>query len=220
MVRPTLTTRLFIFVGISVLLAGCQKPPESLVDDLKEPDQTSSLAAGSEQNTGTTTVADSIVTQVDISADANPQQVVKRFLRALQEGDEQVVGGLLTTQARQATQQHNLVVRPPGTESATFQIGTAEEVDGGAYVNCVWTESVGGGVSESFEIIWVLRNQSDGWRIVGMATQVIPNERPTFLNFEEPAEMLSKWRKIDDTMSGRPSTGTRTASDPRDRLRR
>ena len=36
----------------------------------------------------------------------------------------------------------------------------------------------------------------------------------------EPAEMLSKWRKIDDTMSGRSLPGTRTASDPRDRLRR
>ena len=220
MVRPTLPGRLCIFVAIGVLLAGCQKPPESLVDDLKRPVQPGSATADGELNRGTTTVAESIVTQVDISADANPQQVVKRFLRALQEGDEQVVGGLLTTQARQATQQHNLVVRPPGTESATFQIGKAEEVDGGAYVNCVWTESVGGGVSESFEIIWVLRKQNDGWRIVGMATQVIPSERPTFLNFEEPAEMLSRWRKIDDTMANRPSPGMRAANVPHDRLRR
>ena len=219
MARHTFHRTLSLFIGVGVLLSGCQKPPESLVDDLKEPDQPGSTADGN-QDAGSTTVAESIVAQVDISPDANPQQVVKRFLRALQDGDEQVVGGLLTTQARQATQQHNLVVRPPGTESATFQIGTAEEVDGGAYVNCVWTESVGGGVTESFEIIWVLRNQNDGWRIVGMATQVIPNERPTFLNFEEPVEMLSKWRKIDDTLTDRPSPGTRTAGDLNDRLRR
>jgi len=215
MVRQSLHGSLLVFAALLVL-SGCQKPPDSLVDELKEPDQPDSAVG----NNDATTVAESIVTQVDISADASPQQVVERFLRALQEGDEQVVGGLLTTQARQATQQHNLVVRPPGTQSASFQVGTSESVDGGAYVNCVWTESVGGGVNESFEIIWVLRNQNDGWRIVGMATQVLPNERPTFLNFEEPLEMLSKWRKIDDTMSGRPSSQTRTATNPANQLQR
>jgi hypothetical protein len=216
MVRQSLHGSLLIFAALLLLLTGCQKPPDSLVDELKEPDQPDSAVGDNDA----TTVAESIVTQVDISADASPQQVVERFLRALQDGDEQVVGGLLTTQARQATQQHNLVVRPPGTQSATFQVGSSENVDGGAYVNCVWTESVGGGVNESFEIIWVLRNQNDGWRIVGMATQVLPDERPTFLNFEEPLEMLSKWRKIDDTMSDRPSGQTRTANNPADRLQR
>ena len=215
MVRQSLHGSLLVFAALLVL-SGCQKPPDSLVDELKEPDQPDSAVG----NNDATTVAESIVTQVDISADASPQQVVERFLRALQEGDEQVVGGLLTTQARQATQQHNLVVRPPGTQSASFQVVTSENVDGGAYVNCIWTESVGGGVNESFEIIWVLRNQNDGWRIVGMATQVLPNERPTFLNFEEPLEMLSKWRKIDDTMSGRPSSQTRTATNPANQLQR
>jgi hypothetical protein len=216
MARQSLPGLLFILAAVVLLLPGCQKPPGSLVEDLKEPDQPDSTVAAE----GATTVAESIVTQVDISADASPQQVVERFLRALQDGDEQVVGGLLTTQARQATQQHNLVVRPPGTKSATFQVGSSEKVDGGAYVNCVWTESVGGGLSESFEIIWVLRHQNDGWRIVGMATQVVPEERPTFLNFEEPVEMLSKWQKIDDTMSDRHPGRTRTAGNPNDRLRR
>jgi len=143
MIRPSLQGSLFILAAAVLLLTGCQKPPSSLAEDLKEPDQPDSAVADGTS----TTVAESIVTQVDISADASPQQVVERFLRALQDGDEQVVGGLLTTQARQATQQHNLVVRPPGTQSATFQVGNSEKVDGGAYVNCVWTESVGGGVS-------------------------------------------------------------------------
>jgi hypothetical protein len=221
MLRQSLASLLVLFLVTSlILLAGCQKSPQSLVDELKEPDQPGSEELVEETLTSLMPVGDTIVPQVDISPDASPQQVIERFVKALQEEDKQVVTGLLTIQARRATQQYGLVVRPEGTESATFQIGAVERVDGGAYVNCTWTESIGGGVSQSFEIIWVLRKQNDGWRVVGMATQVLPTERPTFLNFEEPEEMLSKWRMIDDTLEGRSRASQQAAGDPRNRLRR
>ena len=83
MVRQSLHGSLLIFAALLLLLPGCQKPPHSLVDELKEPDQPDSAVGDNDA----TTVAESIVTQVDISADASPQQVVERFLRALQDGD-------------------------------------------------------------------------------------------------------------------------------------
>ena len=49
--------------------------------------------------------------------------------------------------------------------------------------------------SVSYEIVWALRQQTDGWRIAGMATQVTPAEAPIFLNFEDPDEMLASGKK-------------------------
>ena len=82
MVRQSLPGLLFLLAAVVLLLPGCQKPPGSLVEDLKEPDQPDSAVAAE----GATTVAESIVTQVDISADASPQEVVERFLNEVDAG--------------------------------------------------------------------------------------------------------------------------------------
>lgn len=207
-----------LLVAAAFLLSGCQKAPESLTDEVKSPNQ----AAGQQEPplVDLDPTSTGVLAQVDISPDANPQQVVVRFLQALRDGDDQVVAGLLTARARQETARHDLVVRPPGTPQADFQVGSVEQVEGGAYVNCIWTESSAGVAVDSFDIVWVLRQQDDGWRVAGMATRVLPGQAPTFLNFEEPVEMLRKWRQIDDVLVGEGRDVQRTATDPRDRLRR
>lgn len=210
---------LLVSIALLVCQVGCQKAPESLTEEVKTPAD-AVQPAEEPPLVNLDPAASGILTQVDISPDANPQQVVDRFLKALRDGDDQVVAGLLTARARQETAKHDLVVRPPGTPAADFRVGSVEKVEGGAYVNCVWTESSGGVATETFDIVWVLREQADGWRVAGMATRVLAGEAPTFLNFEEPAEMLRKWRKIDEALVGEGTSVERTASDPRDRLRR
>jgi hypothetical protein len=207
-----------VLVALTCFLPGCQEETESLNDAVKPPEQATEQLPPPLVDLDP--VSTGVLARVDISADANPQQVVGRFLQALRDGDDQVVAGLLTVQARQETARHGLVVRPPGTPAADFQVGSVEKVEGGAYVNCTWTEASGGVAVESFDIVWVLRQQDDGWRVAGMATRVLPGQAPTFLNFEEPAEMLRKWRQIDDVLVGQGSDVQRTATDPRNRLRR
>jgi len=140
---------------------------------------------------------------VDLSATATPEQVVEHFLTALQQGSDEQVTGLLTAKARTETAKHDLVVRSPGSPTAKFSVGALELVSGGAYVNSQWSETSIDGFAQKFEIIWVLRKQANGWRIAGMATRVAENEQPTYLNFENPKEMIRKWNAADKRLTNK-----------------
>ena len=129
-----------------------------------------------------------------ISADTPPQDVVSKFLDSLRSGDETIAAFLLTDKAREETAKHDLVVSPPGTPTAQYEVGAIEFTDSqnGAYVTSLWTEPDQQGTDQAYEIIWVMRKQPEGWRIAGMATEIIPGQMPLFLNFEDPQDMLRK----------------------------
>lgn len=139
------------------------------------------------------------------NVDATPQQIVTQFLQALCQGDADVVTQLLTEKARVETKKHQLAVQPPGTAAAQYQVGKVELVEGGAYVNSIWSEPAADGDRHRYEIVWVLRSQTDGWRVAGMAARIDPNRELTYLNFEDPQEMLSKWESVDTELANRPA---------------
>jgi hypothetical protein len=161
------------------------------------------LAEPPQESPARTLTMGSAVPVVDLSATATPEQVVEHFLSALQQGSDEQVTGLLTAKARTETAKHDLVVRSPGSPTAKFSVGALELVSGGAYVNSQWSETSRDGISHSFEIIWVLRKQANGWRIAGMATRVAENEQPTYLNFENPQEMIRKWNAADKRLTNK-----------------
>ncbi len=138
-------------------------------------------------------------------ADSTPQQIVTKFLQALCQGDADVVTQLLTEKARVETKKHQLAVQPPGTAAAQYQVGKVELVEGGAYVNSIWSEPATDGNRQRYEIVWVLRSQTDGWRVAGMAARIDPHRELTYLNFEDPQEMLSKWESVDTELANRPA---------------
>ncbi len=167
------------------------------------PDYDAELAEPPQVSPARTLTMGSAVPVVDLSATATPEQVVEHFLAALQQGSDEQVTGLLTAKARTETAKHDLVVRSPGSPTAKFSVGALELVSGGAYVNSQWSETSRDGIAHSFEIIWVLRKQANGWRIAGMATRVAENEQPTYLNFENPQEMIRKWNAADKRLTNK-----------------
>ena len=97
----------------------------------------------------------------------------------------------------------------------TFQIGKVEYLTSdqkGAHVSSIWTERDDRGNSVSYEIVWALRHQQEGWRIAGMATQVTESSAPIFLNFEDPEDMLRKWKDAEATVAAEQDSGVRQAS--------
>ncbi|MFP6587490.1 MAG: hypothetical protein VB814_07585 [Pirellulaceae bacterium] len=166
------------------------------------------LAEPPQESPARTLTMGSAVPVVDLSATATPEQVVEHFLAALQQGSDEQVTGLLTAKARTETAKHDLVVRSPGSPTAKFSVGALELVSGGAYVNSQWSETSRDGISHSFEIIWVLRKQANGWRIAGMATRVAENEQPTYLNFENPQEMIRKWNAADKRLTNKENSAS------------
>ena len=135
---------------------------------------------------------------------SSPDAVVANFLTALRDGDDSIAESLLTQKALEETSKRQLQVQPPGTPSARFQIGKVSYVTAdkrGAHVSSVWSEQGTAGSEMSYEIVWALRQQQDGWKIAGMATQVTQNGPPVFLNFEDPDDMLHKWREAERALA-------------------
>ena len=131
---------------------------------------------------------------IAVPANAAPDQVVTVFLNALRSGDSPTTESLLTSKAREELAKHSMSVDVQSAPNATYQIRTAEVLadnPSGAHVSSVWTEKFDDG-DETYEIVWVLRRQSEGWRVAGMAMQLIPEQQPQFLNFENPEDMLKK----------------------------
>jgi hypothetical protein len=134
-----------------------------------------------------------------------PDKVVKAFLVAVREGDNRTTASLLTDRARIETAKHDLVVEPPGTPSAQFVIGDVQYIGENkqgahvnAHVNTVWTESQEGGTTVTYDVVWALRRQVEGWRVAGIATEIIEGAAPIFLNFEDPGDMLEKWQRAEE----------------------
>ncbi|MGY8730984.1 MAG: hypothetical protein ACKVK0_02545 [Pirellulales bacterium] len=208
---------LMLCVGVTLLLGlvgvtGCDdadtdstSSTRNLVSPIVnvKPSSDAELAEPDQESPARNLTMETSAPVVDLSATATPEQVVEYFLAALQQGSDEQVTGLLTAKARTETAKHDLVVRSPGSPTAKFSVGALELVSGGAYVNSQWSETSREGFTHSFEIMWVLRKQANGWRIAGMATRVAENEQPTYLNFENPQEMIRKWDAADKRLTNK-----------------
>lgn len=129
---------------------------------------------------------------------ASPADVVKAFLDAAKNGDHDVAEQLLTKAARQETEREGLTIDPPGTPSMRYEIESVEvapENPRASYVKIRWTDSAEENGSDSAEIVWILRKESQGWRVAGMT---MPQDDGAFVtwNFEESADMREIKRHV------------------------
>lgn len=134
----------------------------------------------------------------EIPIDFTPEQVVSTFLEALCEGDKVTTSVLLTDRAREETTKQGLAIQPIGSSSAKYEVAKAQYPPGqadGAWVNTVWTETSLDNEQVQFETMWALRRQVNGWRIVGMAARVSPEQPSRFFNFEEPQELVKELQR-------------------------
>lgn len=134
---------------------------------------------------------------VQVANTAPPDQVVQTFLDAMKSGDIATKAKLLTQKAREETARENFEINPQGAATAQFEVRPAEylpENPNGAHVTSVWTETYPDGTIK-YDVVWVLRRQAEGWRIAGMAIELIPGQPPAFLNFEDAADMAKKYEE-------------------------
>ena len=127
-----------------------------------------------------------------------PEATVSRFLEAVRIGDEAQAAGLLTPLARQRTGQLDMQVAPPGSETASYEVGQVTPIDGAtAHVASTWTDLDVHGQTRTDEIIWTVRSTSEGWRIAGMAAKVFADRPPVVMNFENPEEMIRQQELVE-----------------------
>jgi len=134
--------------------------------------------------------------QAGVKADG-PAGAVHEFLEAVRTGNDEKAAKMLSTVARQKTAALNRNVTPPASDTARFAIGQVDWVGkDGARVECTWTDVDADGQPKTDEAIWVVRHEPEGWRIVGVAAMVFPDEQPVVLNFEAPEDMLRQQQWI------------------------
>lgn len=155
---------------------------------------------------------------------ATPPDAVKAFLQAIKIGDEKTADGMLTKIAREKTKEADLHVAPPGSDTAEYKIGKHVVEGKEAKVSSTWTDVDDEGKPQTDEIVWLLKQEAEGWRICGMATELFPDQEPLILDFENPPEMLERQQKAEAEMVRRATAalkkdgkpGTQTAAKPGD----
>ena len=150
---------------------------------------------------------------IAVPASAAPDQVITVFLNALRSGDSPTTESLLTAKAREELAKHSMSVDVQSAPNALYEIRAAQilaDNPGGAHVSSVWTEKFENG-DETYEIVWVLRHQPEGWRVAGMMMQLLPEQQAQFLNFENPEDMM---KKREEAIASLEAPAAQTAQQP------
>jgi hypothetical protein len=124
---------------------------------------------------------------------------VAAFLDAVKRGDDAAARGMLTKVAAAKTQELGISVAPPVPPTATYSIHEAEvvgEADDLVHVGTSWTDTDAEGFTTTENVVWVVRLDPEGWRVVGMATRVFDDMPPLLLNFEDPEDILNKQQMV------------------------
>ncbi len=135
------------------------------------------------------------------------EAVVSHFLDRIRRGGENHNAmTLLTDRAQSELQRIGQVVQPIGSPDAQFEVTRSTPmpidvgVDGeqvtGRLVHCIWTEPAtpdeAGEKSpepQTYQVVWSVMLQDDGWKISGLVLEMSPNEPPMVLDFENGEQM-------------------------------
>lgn len=147
---------------------------------------------------------------------------VVKFLDAMKRGDDASARGMLTAVARTKTEEMGLSVAPPVPDTATYTVRECEmvsETNDLAHVATTWADVDETGAPTSENIVWAVRLDPEGWRVVGMAMKVFEDMPPLLLNFEDPQDMVAKQEMVAEELTRRAAAASgqgpaRTARGP------
>jgi hypothetical protein len=150
------------------------------------------------------------------------RQTVVTFLDAIKRGDDASARAMLTATARAKTEEMGISVAPPVKESSTYSVQAAEVVSEAGdlvHVATTWSDVDGEGFKTTENVIWVVRLDPEGWRVVGMAMRIFDDLPPLLLDFEDPEDMLAKQAMVAEELRRRATAGdespaARTAGKP------
>lgn len=145
-----------------------------------------------------------------------PAAAVAEFLGAVRVGDDAKAASMFTAAARTQVAQLGYQVAPKKSDTATFDIGEVQYLEGGgARVVATWSD-----LGRTDEMIWMLRSGNEGWRIAGMAATVFPGEPPLLLDFENLEEAMNKIRMLRETIEERETLQAQQPEVPQGAVRR
>ncbi|MEL6105267.1 MAG: hypothetical protein AAFU85_04490 [Planctomycetota bacterium] len=132
---------------------------------------------------------------VEESRPPEPTEIVSQFLDRMRRGGESdSANELLTKLARQEMVRIGRPLQLLGSPDTRFEVRQAYSVPNDPtrmWVATLLTEPMEDGQSFSYEVVWTLRQESDGWRISGFATDQGDDEDPLEIDFEDGDRLAS-----------------------------
>lgn len=120
-----------------------------------------------------------------------PASAVLEFLDAVRNGDVKKTERMLSSAARRGLDRMDAVVRPPGSDTAEFEVGEVGRLpDGRVTVASAWTDRRADGRLRTDNVTWIVREEADGWRVCGMIATPFPGRPAIILDFENPQNTL------------------------------
>jgi len=138
----------------------------------------------------------------------------------MKRGDEEGARAMLTRVARAKTEEVGISVAPPVADTATYTVRECEMVSDSndlAHVATVWSDVDESGARTTENIVWAVRLDPEGWRVVGMAMRIFEDLPPLLLNFEDPDDMIAKQEMVAAELTRR---AARAAEQPATRTAR
>ncbi|QDS95610.1 hypothetical protein FF011L_44080 [Roseimaritima multifibrata] len=154
---------------------------------------------GSEKPTAESTATSpaAATAQANAAPDANsPVAVVSEFLDRVRRGGAAQVEAarLLTTRAQAECQRTGLKMGSMGSPAARFEVTRAEavpEAEGSALVHSLWIEKNPEGEDATYQVVWAMQNEAEGWRISGLVMELEPGTDPVVIDFEDGDQAAS-----------------------------
>jgi hypothetical protein len=162
----------------------------------------SCVGCGSAESTSSPSAAGSAAAARD-TRDA--KQVLGDFLQLKRQGNHAEADNLLSDKAREVINKVQLRLDPPASDIVRTEIGDIQNVDENrAHVPTKWTQGEGDD-AESLEIVWKLRNDPPGWRVIGatIGTMDPTSKKMVAIDFEfENEEQLRSTQAQVDVQQG------------------
>ncbi|MGL4514067.1 MAG: hypothetical protein ACRCT8_13330 [Lacipirellulaceae bacterium] len=146
------------------------------------------LGCGGSPTTGApaTAAAGQVAPETDsTAATGEVAGVAERFLQAILRGDAASATRWLTRVAAERATANPAILSPLGMRFTELRVGEVRRLsDSEAIAQCLLQEAVD---SPSEEVCCLLRRDSDGWRVMGLACDAGPGAEPAMIDFERSA---------------------------------
>lgn len=193
----------FVVTGFTLVAVGCGGPST---------DPVTSAQATPAADTTSSDASPTFSAQRPAKTYVDPSVAVNDFLVAVKSGQDEAATSLLTTDAQKEAWTNGLAISSEGFADAQFEVSEVEYLNNNAeaHVMSLWSDVTQQGQRKSFQCVWLLRKESHGWCIYGMATKFLDDAPPVILNFENQNEMQrrQKWAEQQIAKHRNPQTPT------------
>lgn len=202
---------LWTFLIVGIVGCGGQNPPSDAPGETKPQEQvTEEAAANMPAGQTPANLNESLA-----ATTGDPAGAVATFLDAVRRGDDETTAAMFTPTARDKVNALGIQVAPPGSDTAKFEVGKVELLaDDGARVESQWSDVDADGNERTDQITLMVRKETHGWRVAGMAVMVFAGEPPLLLDFEKPDETRQKLDMLKEEIRRRTEAATQQAKLP------